>query len=204
MAEEKTATPPKPPAKKAAPRKRAPAKKTAAKKPAAKKTTATPPVPPLEKGTDAPEKKPGKASAAEPAPQPGYIRRQVTDTAKKVARPEPGKSYHRVVLGEFVVCVVLVFTGSIVTPKIKDGAYVFVHILVQLTALCAVFFILALLGSGKKTGKVAAAFGALVTLGVMLNSTPAIKEIGMIFAPSKKPAPLPSETTISPNKPVVP
>lgn len=171
------AVPPKPPAKKttakktAAPRKRAPAKKTAPPGPPASTSPATP----------------GKEAAA--PPPPGYIRRQVTSTAKRVAQPTPGKSYHRIVLGEFVVCVVLVFTGSIVTPKVKDGAFVFVHVLVQLTALCGLFFVLALLGGGEKTGKVAAAFGGLVTLGVLLNSTPAIKEIGKIFAPAKAVAP---------------
>lgn len=190
MAAKKAAakTPPKPPAKKAAPRKRAPAKKT---------TAATPPGPP-EKGTEGsgqPAEKSGAPAGRQPVggPQrgpsgpPGFAQKNLTSLAKQVAKPKPGKSYHRIVLGEFVVCVVLIFTGSIVKPKVKDGAYVFVHVLVQLTAVCAVFFVLALLGSAKTTGKLAAAFGFLITLGVLLNSTGAIIELGKIFGlkPSK-------------------
>lgn len=202
-------TPPRPPAKKTAAKrapakktaaKRAPAKKTAAKRAPAKKTasrgratekgTTAPPLPPEpEGGTSAPARR-GRATekpaaapekgSAEPA-APGRTRQKITDAAKRVATPQPGKSYHRAVLAEFIICVILVLLGAILTPRVKNGVLEFVHVLVQLSAVCFVFFVLALLGAGKSTGKVAAAFGGLITLGVLLNSSGAILEIGKIF-----------------------
>ncbi len=87
----------------------------------------------------------------------------------------PGKTYHRYILAEFVACVAMIAGGMILIPaqgaKQGGGAATrsFAKQLVQLTAVCIVFFILALAGGGEKTGKVAAAFGGLITLGVGWN-----------------------------------
>jgi hypothetical protein len=86
--------------------------------------------------------------------------------------------YHRYVLAEFVACLAMIAGGMILiadkstTADGSDTAAAsrsYAKELVQLTALCVVFFILALAGSGPKTGKVAAAFGGLVMLGVAWN-----------------------------------
>lgn len=87
----------------------------------------------------------------------------------------PGKSYHRFILAEFIACLVMIAAGMILVPAQGEaqGAGAagrsFAKQLVQLTALCVVFFMLALASTGPKTGKVAAAFGGLVTLGVAWN-----------------------------------
>lgn len=87
----------------------------------------------------------------------------------------PGKTYHRYILAEFIACVAMIAGGLILVPAQGAGqgggtaARSFAKQLVQLTAICIVFFMLALAGSGPKTGKVAAAFGGLVTLGVAWN-----------------------------------
>lgn len=181
--------PPRPPAKKAA-AKKPPAKKRAAEKgtpagpPAAPAAPSAPSAPARRSRPTEPATEPERGRT-EPSQPPGATRRKITDAAKRVATPKPGKTYHRMVLAEFIICIVLVLIGAILTPRIKNGVLEFVHVLVQSSAVCFVFFVLALLGAGKSTGKVAAAFGLLITLGVLLNNTGAILEIGKIFAGPK-------------------
>lgn len=193
-AAKKTAAPSKPPA---PPKKRAPAKKTAAKKTAPAKPEGFGPPPEMGTPTQAPAKEKAPARARPPAPpkRPDYAKGEMTETRTVGRKPQDAAkrfaqakgtagSYHRMILAEFVLCLLLAVLGGILNPrKSKDGIISFVHVLVQLTAICLLFFILALLSSGERVGKVAAAFGGLVTLGVLLNSTPAIKAIGKIFAP---------------------
>jgi hypothetical protein len=88
------------------------------------------------------------------------------------------RTYHRIVLAEFMVCVVLVGMSPVLTPR-KSGtqadetaaAFSLAGPVVRLTAVSVVFFVLALMATGPRAGKVAAAFGALVVLGVLLNAT---------------------------------
>lgn len=105
----------------------------------------------------------------------------------------PGKTYHRIVLAEFVGCIVLVGASPVLTPRTKakgsqqvvDTTVSFAAPLVRLTAVCIVFFILALMATGPRSGKVAAAFGGLVLLGTMLNATSMFTAIGKVFGPAK-------------------
>lgn len=110
------------------------------------------------------------------------------------ARPEvslPSRTYHRVVLAEFVAAVVLVGASPILTPRTKksggkvvvDAAFSLAGPLVRLTAVCISFFVLALMASGEKTGKIAAAFGALIVLGCLLNATDMLTVLAKAFGP---------------------
>jgi hypothetical protein len=99
----------------------------------------------------------------------------------------PGRVYHRIILAEFLGCLLLIGTTPILIPKTTSGkggeatvdtGQSLAGPLVRLTALCIVFFVLALMGTGRKTGKVAAAFGGLVLLGTALNSTATLTALG--------------------------
>lgn len=92
-------------------------------------------------------------------------------SGNQVSASLPKSTYHRYVLAEFIACLAMIAGGMILVPAQGGGTAgrSFAKQLVQLTALCVVFFMLALAGSGPKTGKVAAAFGGLVTLGVAWN-----------------------------------
>jgi hypothetical protein len=137
------------------------------------------------------------------------------DRSRRVSRQRQGKgpppdkpdplpsskahgSYHRVVIAEFIVCVLLVGASPFLTPRTDKSksaaeeataalsAVSLAGPLVRLTALCIVFFSLALLSTGQKTGKIAAALGALVTLGVLLNATDMFTAISQAFGPAKQ------------------
>lgn len=114
----------------------------------------------------------------------------------------PPKTYHRIILAEFAACIVLVGAAPVLTPRTKasgdtviaDAAVSLAGPLVRLTAVCVLFFVLALMASGERAGKVAAAFGGLVTLGALLNATDMITALGKVFTgqaatvPARKPA----------------
>jgi hypothetical protein len=108
----------------------------------------------------------------------------------------PPKTYHRAVLAEFVACVVLVGASPVLTPRTKakgsqqvvDTTVSFAAPLVRLTAVCIVFFVLALMASGPRSGKIAAAFGGLVLLGTLLNATDMFTAITAAFGPAKQAA----------------
>lgn len=104
----------------------------------------------------------------------------------------PGKTYHRFVLAEFIACVAMVVASIVLVPA-QDSAQgsgtaarSFAKELVQLTALCIVFFVLALMASGAKTGKIAAAFGGLVTLGVAWNLSEIFGALAKALGPAVK------------------
>jgi hypothetical protein len=103
-----------------------------------------------------------------------------------------GNSYHRWVMAEFIACIILTgVTPLLSKPKDADGndvnldakAVLFgADALVRLSALCAVFFILALLANHEKSGKFSAAFGGLITAALLVNTDPAIwTKLGDIF-----------------------
>ena len=184
------------------PAKKPPAKKATARKPAAKKTAAKKPPTPPERGRAtagprkaAPEK--GREVRAKAAPERGKnvpvppVRGTAAPAGKpnllqKAAKPKEGATYHRAVLAEFLGAAVLAVLGGVLSPRKRaDGVVTWVHIIVQLTAICGVFFVLALLSASPKLGKIAAAFGLLVLLGVLMNSADSIRKMAAVFAPAK-------------------
>jgi hypothetical protein len=99
-------------------------------------------------------------------------------------------TYHRWVMAEFIGCVVLTgMTPLLDEPKDVEGqgittqaALFGADALLRLTALCVVFFILALLSNHEKSGKFAASFGGLITAGILVNTSPALwRRLGAIF-----------------------
>jgi hypothetical protein len=122
--------------------------------------------------------------------QGGQVRFQ-SPSGQRVTAALPSKTYHRIILAEFVTCVVLISAVPFLTPR-KAGAPAgseavsLAAPLVRLTAVCILFFVLALMGSGQKSGKAAAAFGGLVTLGTLLNATDTITTLAAAF--TAKPA----------------
>jgi len=103
------------------------------------------------------------------------------------------KSYHRIVMAEFVLTVILIGLSPVLTPRKGNSAapqdvaaaVSFAAPLVRLTAACIVFFALALASTGERSGKLAAAFGGLIVLGTLLNATDMFTAIGQAFAPAK-------------------
>lgn len=102
----------------------------------------------------------------------------------------PAKTYHRWVMAEFIGCIALTgLTPLITQPKDAEGndvnntdAMFGAEALIRLTALCVVFFILALLANHEKSGKFAAAFGGLILAGLLINTDPTIwTKIGSLF-----------------------
>jgi hypothetical protein len=112
-------------------------------------------------------------------------------SGNQVAFRTPDKSYHRVILAEFLACLMLVVASIILVPAqtasegAGDSTRSFAKELVQITAICIVFFVLALMASGAKTGKVASAFGGLVTLGVAWNASGVFSALAKAIGPAK-------------------
>lgn len=111
---------------------------------------------------------------------------------------EPRTTWHRVVLAEFAATVLIVGASPILTVRnASQGAAAGEAVslagpLVRLTAVCLLFFVLALMAGGRKAGKVAAAFGALVLLGALLNATDELTLLGKaLTAPSSAGSPSP-------------
>jgi hypothetical protein len=84
-----------------------------------------------------------------------------------------GVGWHRVVMAEFIAALFVLVFAPILTPATdQSGSKGFFRAadIVRMTAVCMVYFILALLTNGQKLGKVAAAFGGLVLTGVVYNN----------------------------------
>jgi hypothetical protein len=115
-----------------------------------------------------------------------------TPKGQQVAATPPSKTYHRFILAEFIACLAMVAASLVLTPgqAATEGDATatrsFAKELVQLTALCIVFFVLALASTGEKTGKVAAAFGGLVTLGVAWNLSGIFTGLAKALGPPSK------------------
>lgn len=102
--------------------------------------------------------------------------------------------YHRIVIAEFIATIIIIGMSPFLIPRtsasddpeteakaaVRDLALS--APLVRLTAACAVFFVLALLSTGQKTGRIAAAFGGLITLGTLINATDMWTAVGQVFA----------------------
>jgi hypothetical protein len=83
-----------------------------------------------------------------------------------------GRNYQGVILAEFLVAVVVVAflpLASGAPPDGKQGPSPYrVNDMIQLVAIGAVYFILALFSSGERSGRVVAWFGGLLTLGILI------------------------------------
>lgn len=99
-----------------------------------------------------------------------------------------GGSAHKLVIAEFIAAVVLVGLTPILMRQPNNGHVYVPDDFVRLTAVCLVFFVLALLANTPKASRVAAAFGALVLLGISYNAAGSLQVISDIFvnAISKK------------------
>lgn len=140
--------------------------------------------------------------------------RQVTRSGGTLTYASPGRqttlkaptrTYHRIILAEFIGCVVLVCAAPVLDPKTSgtgaqiavDTSVSFAGPLVRLTAVCITFFVLALMGSGEKTGKIGAAFGGLVLAGAALTATNVWAAIPAAFGAAKTAKPAGAKSTTS-------
>lgn len=122
---------------------------------------------------------------------------QVTATDSKggtqtVTLPDsslPAESWHRWIMAEFVLAVILVGASPFVKPGGVAGKDTpsLAGPLVRLTAVSLIYFILALIAQGPRSGKIAAAFGGLVLLGTAFNSLPLFTTVTAVFTPKGKP-----------------
>lgn len=80
--------------------------------------------------------------------------------------------YTKVIAAEYAFAVVLLGAAPLVPNPAKSdhGAVRVVEPLARFTALWIVFLVLSLLSSGRSTGRIAAAFGGLVLLGVAYSA----------------------------------
>ena len=92
-----------------------------------------------------------------------------------------GGGAHKLVIAEFILCVVMIGLTPILMRKPDNGHLYVPNDFVRLTAVCLLFFALALLSNSPRSSKFAAAFGGLVTLGVIFNASGSIKVVGSIF-----------------------
>jgi len=112
--------------------------------------------------------------------QPGGTYQLRTSGGQQLQGRLPSRTYHRIVLAEFVATVLIIGASPLIVPAKQTAAsdaaaaaatVSFAGPLVRLTATCVIFFILALLATGDRAGKFAAAFGGLIVAGAALNAT---------------------------------
>jgi hypothetical protein len=118
---------------------------------------------------------------------------QLQGQAKKQGLALTRGAYHRIVIAEFLATVLIIAATPFLVPRDQGSSdpeaeaaaavrsLALSRPLVRLTAACVVFFILALAANGERTGRVAAALGALVVLGALLNSTDTLTALGQMF-----------------------
>jgi hypothetical protein len=87
-------------------------------------------------------------------------------------------------MAEFLACAVLISAEPVIGPLAGERPASLARPLVRLTALAVVFFVLALMSSGPKAGRPAAAFGALITAGVAVNNPALFTGLGKVFGVS--------------------
>lgn len=146
-------------------------------------------------GVTPPKPKTRSPRPAASAPEP---RRAGTGTPRRAgtgrtARPTQGfkgpkltgggRGAHKLVIAEFMLCVILIGAAPILTRKAGPGnSHLYAaNDFVRLTAVCLLFFVLALLANQPRSARWAAAFGGLVTLGTVFNATQAITALASIF-----------------------
>ena len=136
----------------------------------------------------------GKKAAAKKAPAPGKKAPASRRPAAPKAAPKPkpllagpgpklsGTAPQRLIVTEFIACVLLVGVSPVLMRKPSNGKLYVPNDFVRISAVSLIFFVLALSASGQRSGRVAAAFGGLITLGVLFNAAGSIKAVGSIFA----------------------
>src|SRR5712664_1509047 len=129
--------------------------------------------------------------------------RQFSKSAKKTgkgalkARLPGSHSYQPVILAEFLVAVVVVAVSPVAkggTPESQakgSPSPYSVNTLKQLVAIGGVYFVLALLASSRRAGRMAAWFGGLVLLGLGFTqlANGDLQALFKIFGPGASPAP---------------
>jgi len=147
----------------------------------------------------------GRAPKHKAPPQKGaaaqqWLQRQPPPTVQLV--PEDTGRYRRIIIAEFAATVVIIGASPFLTPR-KAGEspaeaaarFSLAAPLVRLSAACIVFFVLALMSHGAKTGRIAAAFGGLITLGALFNATTALDGLSLIFSSTPTTPPPPAAPT---------
>lgn len=155
----------------------------------------------------------GKAAATKAKPQPGLSTRTkakqkprareivyTTEDGKERSAVLPGSSapehtWHRWIMAEFILAVVLVGASPFLRPgglagkaeKDIQPVSSLAGPVIRLTAVSLIYFILALMAQGPTSGKIAAAFGGLVLLGTAFNSLPEFTTLASAFG-GKPPA----------------
>ena len=98
-----------------------------------------------------------------------------------------GQGAHRILVAEFALCVVMIGMTPVVMRKPDDQGRLYMpNDIVRISAVTIIFFTLALLSNNRGGSRFAAAFGALITLGVLYNTAGSLKVVGEIFAGSSK------------------
>jgi hypothetical protein len=90
-----------------------------------------------------------------------------------------GVGWHRVVMAEFLAAILILVLAPILTPDQGGNSKGFFKAadIVRMTAVCLVYFILALMTNGQRIGKAAAAFGGLVLTGIVINNATGTESI---------------------------
>lgn len=115
----------------------------------------------------------------------------------------PSGGAHRLVLAEYLAVMLMLIATEIIgpigegastpTPEQAAKASTGAGIVVRITAASILFFALALAANGPRAGRIAAAFGGLVTVAVALNAAPVWTALGRIFGGAAAPAPAAGE-----------
>lgn len=136
----------------------------------------------------------GKGSASSSASSKRTSRSRALSIPKFSGLKGGSGAAHKVVIAEFVLCVVLIGIAPIlVRPPAPDGSgreHVYLaNDFVRLTATCLLFFVLALLANQPRSARFAAAFGGLVVLGAAFNANKAFIAVSSLFTTPKTATP---------------
>ncbi len=114
--------------------------------------------------------------AASAAPQRGG--RPARGRRNRAGRGPQGK-YRRILIAEFIVCVMLLGLSPLAVGRHEVGP---VRFMKRGSATCALFVILGLISSGGRgAAKAAAAFGGLVTLVLLIDQRSAFGKLASIL-----------------------
>lgn len=141
-------------------------------------------------------------SATPPAYRPKYGTPQLKQRAREapvrirdeaIGRPVSAPAgYTRWILAEFVVCTLVVASHPFLAPRkgqdTSPATKSLAMPVVRLTAVCLIYFVLALMANGPRAGRIAAAFGGLVMVGTIMNATDSMATITAMMKRSDKKA----------------
>lgn len=113
----------------------------------------------------------------------GALKAQSGKRAARAARRAALGPARTVLVGEFIVCITILALSPLTDKHKTEGPQAFMR---RGAATCALFFILALVSSGGRGAtKVAAAFGGIVTLSLLVSSRDVFTVLAQKFASSK-------------------